>query len=115
MLPKLLAAATTTSYPAVAAEVRRIGAEQRPSAIIHALQALRNRSDSVPTLATIRVPTLIVVGKQDVLTPPALSEAMAARIAGAKLVAIESAGHLSNMEQPQAFNDAVRAFVQSIP
>jgi 3-oxoadipate enol-lactonase len=115
MLPKLLAAATTTSYPAVAAEVRRIGAEQRPSAIIHALQALRNRPDSVPTLATIRVPTLIVVGKQDVLTPPALSEAMAAKIAGAKMVVIESAGHLSNMEQPQAFNDAVRAFVQSIP
>src|SRR5262245_27411151 len=102
MLPKLLAAATASSFPAVADEVRRIGAAQRPAAIIAALQALRNRTDSAPTLATIRVPTLIVVGKEDVLTPPELSESMATKIAGAKLVVIEEAGHLSNMEQPQA-------------
>ena len=114
MLPNLLAAATTTTYPAVATEVRRIGAAQRPSAIIAALQALRNRPDSAPTLATIRVPTLVIVGNKDVLTPPALSESMAARIAGAKLVVIEGAGHLSNLEQPQPFNDAVRAFVRSL-
>lgn len=114
MLPKLLGAHTLAAQPQVADEIRRIGSAQRPAAIIAALQALRNRPDSTPTLAQIRVPTLIVVGKDDTLTPPAQSEKMVAGIAGAKLVVIEQAGHMANLEKPAEFNAAVQAFVKSV-
>ena len=62
-------------------------------------------------LENIRVPTHIVVGEEDTLTPPALSRTMADRIPGARLTIIKGAGHLSNIEQPVAFNEAVRAFL----
>jgi len=62
-------------------------------------------------LEKIRVPTHIVVGDEDTLTPPALSRAMASRIPGARLTVIAGAGHLSNIEQPEAFNAATLAFL----
>lgn len=62
-------------------------------------------------LEQIRVPTHVVVGEDDALTPPALSRAMASRITGARLSVIKNAGHLANIEQPQAFNEAVLAFL----
>ncbi len=114
MLPKLLGPQTLAGQPAVVAEVKRLGSAQRPAAIIAALQALRNRPDSTPTLAQVPVPTLILVGKHDALTPPALSEKMAAGITGAKLITIDGAGHMANLEQPAAFNDAVRAWLQGL-
>lgn len=115
MLPKLVGSQTQATRPEVVEEIKRIASKQRPAAIIAALQALRNRPDSTPTLAQIRVPTLIVVGKEDTLTPPAQSEKMAAGIPGAKLVQLDGAGHMTNLEQPQAFNDALRAFLAALP
>lgn len=113
MLPKLLGPGALSNKPDVVAELKRIGGAQRPAAIIAALQALKNRPDSTPTLSTIRVPTLIVVGKDDSLTPPAMSEKMAAAISGSKLVVLEGAGHMANLEKPAEFNEAVRAFLAS--
>jgi pimeloyl-ACP methyl ester carboxylesterase len=60
------------------------------------------------------VPTLVLVGNDDALTPPARAEALAAAIRGARLVTIPGAGHLSNLEQPEHFNAAVRAFLQAL-
>jgi len=114
MLPKLLGASTSARRPDLVDLVRRIGSAQRPAGIVAALGVLRDRPDSRPLLGTIRVPTLILVGREDVLTPPKLAEGMAAGITGAKLVVVEEAGHLSNLEQPVAFNDAVRKFVAKI-
>jgi pimeloyl-ACP methyl ester carboxylesterase len=57
------------------------------------------------------VPALVIVGEDDVLTPPALSKDMAARLPHSTLVVIENAGHLTNLEQPAAFNAAVKAFL----
>jgi 3-oxoadipate enol-lactonase len=111
MLPKLVAPGAS---PEVVAEVKRIGAAQRPAGIVAALQALRNRPDSAPTLGQVRVPTLILVGKEDTLTPPAQAEKMAQGIPTAKLVAIEGAGHLANLEAPAAFNAAVAEFVRGL-
>ncbi len=62
-------------------------------------------------LARIRVPTHIVVGADDTLTPPEISRAMAAQIPGAVLTIIARAGHLTNIEQPQRFNEAVLGFL----
>lgn len=108
MLPKLVAPAAS---PEVIAELKRIGAAQRPAGIVAALQAMRNRPDSTPTLEQVRVPTLILVGQEDALTPPAQAEKMARGIPTAKLVALDRAGHMANLEEPAAFNDAVREFI----
>jgi 3-oxoadipate enol-lactonase len=66
------------------------------------------------TLENVRVPTHVVVGADDTLTPPAVSRDMAARVPGAKLTIIDRAGHLSNIEQPEAFNAAVLGFLRGL-
>ena len=71
-------------------------------------EAIINRPDSRPGLAAIRCPTLVVCGRQDALTPPALHEEMADAIPGARLVLVEDCGHLSAMEQPQAVTALMR-------
>ncbi len=65
-------------------------------------------------LATIKVPTLVICGSEDRVTPPAMSEFIAAGVAGAELVMIAGAGHLSNIEQPTAFNRAMRNFLDRV-
>ena len=114
MLPKLLSPSTHARRPDLVEQVRRLGAAQRPAGIVAALRVLRDRPDSRPLLGAIRVPTLVLVGSEDVLTPPSMAEGILKGIAGAKLVILEEAGHLSNLEQPVAFSDAVRKFVGAI-
>ena len=63
-------------------------------------------------LEAIAAPTHVVVGDEDTLTPPATSREMAKRISGARFTIIEGAGHLSNIERPEAFNRAVLAFLE---
>jgi 3-oxoadipate enol-lactonase len=65
-------------------------------------------------LGSIRVPTLVVVGEDDHLTPPAEAQVLADTIPGARLVVIPEAGHLSNIEKPAAFNDAVLGFLRQV-
>lgn len=62
-------------------------------------------------LERIRVPTHVVVGDEDVLTPPDVSRRMAERIPGARLTILAGAGHISNVEQPAAFDEAVLSFL----
>jgi len=80
-----------------------VGAE----AYVRQQRAILGRMDSRPLLAAIRCPTLVLVGEQDELTPPFLSEEMAAGIPGAKLVTVPHCGHLSTLEQPDAVNAAL--------
>ena len=63
--------------------------------------ALRDRQDSVPTLATIDCPVLVMCGDEDMLCPVEYHELMAERIPGARLVIIRQCGHLSSLEQPE--------------
>ena len=70
------------------------------------------RPDSTPLLATIRCPTFIIVGAEDAITPPALSEDLHRLIAGSQLVVVPGAGHLANLEQPAAFNAALGRFLE---
>jgi 3-oxoadipate enol-lactonase len=67
--------------------------------------------ERVPALDKIRVPTHVVVGADDTLTPPDLARTMAARIAGARLTVIPDAGHLANLDQPERFNAVVLDFL----
>jgi pimeloyl-ACP methyl ester carboxylesterase len=112
MIPKLL---RPQPDPANVKEVRDLIAHGTPAGVAAAQRGMARRPDSTPTLAAISCPTLVVVGEQDGLTPPAESERMAAAVKGAKLVRIPAAGHLSNLESPAAFNDALARFVGGLP
>jgi 3-oxoadipate enol-lactonase len=111
MIPKLLGASTQASRPEQAERVRALALSNPAEAIAGAIRALMTRPDSTPLLSTIHCPTLIVVGAEDTLTPPALSEEMHRAIAGSQLVVVPGAGHLSSLEQPDAFNSALAAFL----
>ncbi len=87
---------------------------QNAEAITTALMALRDRPDATPGLAAITVPTLVIVGEEDAVTPPAAAKALSANIATSELVRIADAGHLSNIEQPEEFNRAVIAFLKKM-
>lgn len=75
--------------------------------------ALMNRSDSRELLREIDVPTLVIVGAEDALTPPELAQEMADGIPGAELSVIDDCGHLSTIERPEAVNDAIRSFLEA--
>ena len=86
----------------------------RASAVVAAHRGRAERRDHTGALASITVPTLLVVGSEDHFTPPSVMEAMQARIPGARLVTIPGAGHLPNMETPEAFNQAVESFLLTV-
>jgi 3-oxoadipate enol-lactonase len=110
MIPKLLCDETRANRREVVEELKRIAARQTAAGVIGGLKALRDRPDATPELSKIKVPTLILVGDQDAVTPPVLAEAINRNIPGSKLVVIPGAGHLSNLENPTAFNAAVSEF-----
>ena len=114
MCPKLFGATTHADRPAVVEQARGLAESQTSAAIEGAIRAMLDRPDSTPLLATIAVPTLIIVGEEDVMTPPAESEGMQAAIPRATLVRLPHAGHLSNLETPEAFNEAVSAFLSTL-
>jgi pimeloyl-ACP methyl ester carboxylesterase len=114
MYPKLLAPATYTDQPAVAAELKEIMKEASSEGVIAALTAMRDRPDSTPMLAQIAVPTLIVHGDEDAVINKSEAEAMAATIPGAELHIVKKAGHLPNMEQPAEFDRVVGNFLRKV-
>jgi 3-oxoadipate enol-lactonase len=109
VLPKLLGATSHRERPELVARVRRTIEANPPRGIADALAGLAARADSTPTLREIRVPTLVVVGEEDVITPLADAEALQRGIAGSRLVVIPRAGHLSSLENPDEFNRHLRA------
>jgi len=90
--------------------LRRIMLRQSPQTVEADLIAMKERPDSTAFLSEIPIPTLVVVGEQDALTPPADSRAMADAIPGARFVSIPGAGHMAPMEQPRAVATALADF-----
>ena len=78
------------------------------------LLALAGRTETTPSLPKIQVPTLILVGKQDKITPPELSEKMHALIPNSKLQILPNAAHLSNLEEPEEFNSNLLSFLREL-
>lgn len=111
MVPKLLGETTKREAPELSQRVRDLVLASSAEAIAGAVTAMMTRPDSTPLLASIHCPTLIVVGGEDTLTPPPLSEEMHRAIGGSELVTIPGAGHVSNLEQPEAFNAALSRFL----
>jgi len=85
---------------------------QTPDGVAQGSIAMADRPDSRPDLPTIDVPTAVVVGEEDEITPLEMSQTMVDQIPGATLSIIPGAGHISNLEAPTAFEAAVRAWLR---
>ena len=92
---------------ALRATVRAMNEETGVDAYLRQQQAIMTRPDSRPGLAAIACPTLVLVGDDDQLTPPALAREMAAGISGSRLVVVPQCGHLSTLEQPREVTKAL--------
>lgn len=114
-LPRLLGLTSQREQPELVARVRQQIQKARPRAIAAALGGLAARADSTPALAALEVPTLVVVGEEDVITPPAEAAEMAGHIPGARLVTIPRAGHLAGLENAEAVNEALAGFLGRLP
>jgi pimeloyl-ACP methyl ester carboxylesterase len=86
-----------------------------PEGVASAQRAMARRVDSVPTLGTIRCPTIVVTGEEDQLMPPSEPLRMVHNIKGSRLVRIPGAGHLPNLENASAFNTALSTFFATLP
>ena len=114
MLPKLLASQTYDEDSELVEFVQEMMEDTSLEGMVGALQAMKDRPDSTPTLATIDVPTLIIHGADDQLIPLSEARAMQAAIEGSELVVIPEAGHLPNLEQIDLFSDAVLDFLDAL-
>jgi len=110
ILPNLLGKTTLEKREEIVHEVARMIDEASPEGVANALLAMRDRPDSSPLLPKIQVPTLVIVGNEDTFTPPNEVRSIASRVARAKFVLLEEAGHLTALEQPDAFNEALFDF-----
>ena len=113
-LKKVLTTETLSEKPQVRERVREMILSTRPEGAAAALHARAARRDQTDLLPEIIAPTLILVGSNDALTPSQDAEAMHRQIGGSRLEIIEGASHLSNLEQPLAFNRALSDFLDAL-
>jgi len=112
VVPKFFAPATLRDRPQLAKEFWRSAVGFSREGVYRAGRAIFGREDFSEQLGKIKAPTLVMCGSEDTATPPDRSRAMASRIAGAELVMIDGAGHLSAVEQPERVNRALVPFVE---
>ena len=110
-LKAVFAADSFESKPESIEFIREIIEKTSPVAIIGNLIALAARTDTTASLSSIKVPTLILVGEHDTLTPPAAAQAMKEKISKSELVTLRNAAHMSNLENHEAFNQALKKFL----
>jgi pimeloyl-ACP methyl ester carboxylesterase len=113
-LPKLLSASTLAQNPQLVSEVLRMMHRQPVAGASAALRVRVQHRDYIPILSAIDLPTLIVVGSEDQFTPVSEAVLMHETIRNSTLIVIEGAGHMPNMEHPEAFNAAVQKFLASL-
>ena len=103
-----------TTKPEAVAFIKNIIKATPSLSIAGTLLALAARTDTTPSLSNIKIPTLILVGEKDVTTPPANSQSMHEKIAGSELHIIPNAAHMSNLENPEAFNRHLLSFLKRV-
>lgn len=113
-MPKLLGKTTQSENPALVERIREVILGTSPQGMIDALAGLAARANSTPSLREIRVPTLVICGEEDTITPVADSEVLHRGIAGSRLAIVPKAGHLSSLEKPTAYNEALAAFLGTL-
>ena len=114
LLPKMLSPETYTGNPELVARVKQIMAGTSVPGIRGALLGMKARPDATPLLAEIDVPALVIHGEDDQLIPVEEAQAMHAAIPNSRLEVLPGAGHLLNLERPDAFNQSVRRFLGSL-
>jgi 3-oxoadipate enol-lactonase len=112
MLPKLLTPDTVSKRPEIVKRVRDMMLKTKPEGAAAALRGMAQRDDQTELLSKISVPTLILVGADDAITPVADSEKMHQLIPGSRLAVFENAGHVSNLERTEPFNEALLGFLR---
>ncbi len=107
-----LVARERLSDKALEGEVRGMMVDTGAQAFVRQQRAIMARPDARPGLTRIAVPTLVLVGQEDEITPPVTAEEMAGAIPASSLVVVPGCGHLSTMERPDAVNAALAAWLQ---
>lgn len=111
VLPRMFAPSVPAERPELVERFRQTILSQRPEAVIHALLGIGGRPDMLEQLRGVHVPTLVLVGAEDLATTPEHAHELASTIPGATLVILPGAGHMSNWEDTEGFNRAVRTFL----
>jgi 3-oxoadipate enol-lactonase len=114
MLPKLFGEPLLKNPPAFVQETIEVMLRSDPAACAAAQRGMAEREDFRPRLSSIDVPTLIVCGERDAISPPSEMREIAAAIPGAKYVEIPRAGHLSPLESPEPVNEAIGEFLANV-
>jgi len=115
LVPRLLGRSTQQTQPNIVEQVMTMVARTPVAGLVGALSAMRDRPDSTALLPGIDVPTLVVVGAEDEVTPPATARAMASAIPSATLTTIAGAGHLAPLEAPTAVTRVIAEFLEALP
>jgi pimeloyl-ACP methyl ester carboxylesterase len=115
MLPKLVGPETRDNRPDVMSQIDAMMQRAPAQAIAATLLGLATRPDRTAILPQIAMPTLVLVGEDDAITPPAEAYSMAEVIPDVTLAVIPQAGHLAPLENPQLTNTAIELFLQSLP
>jgi pimeloyl-ACP methyl ester carboxylesterase len=110
-LPKVFGETTKKSRADVIAKLKDMMLATSPRGLSDGLYGLGARQDGTPLLREISVPTLVVCGEEDLITPRADAEILQRGIKGAELVMIPKSGHLPSMETPVEFNAALGRFL----
>jgi 3-oxoadipate enol-lactonase len=113
MVPKLMGETTRHSRPDLVEGALRMMRRMSPEDVAGVQRGMAQRPDSVSTLKTINVPTLIITGDEDVLTGLPDAELMKQNISGSQLKVVSKAGHFSPWEQPEEVGSIVRSFLES--
>ena len=111
MLPKLLGSTSLDHRQDLVEQLRHMITANEISGIVGDLMAMEERPDSTPLLRDLKIPTLVIVGEEDVASPPEEVQGMAEHIPGAKFTIIPEAGHVSNLDQPKLFNQSIQEFL----
>jgi pimeloyl-ACP methyl ester carboxylesterase len=114
MIKNLFAESTYSNNNALVEEVRSLMLTSSAESVTKTLKALAERWETCSSLQEVTVPTLIICGKEDKITPPEKAEYMNQHIKGSELAIIEKAGHLSTLEQPAEVNSRINRFIVSI-
>jgi pimeloyl-ACP methyl ester carboxylesterase len=114
MIPKLMGRTTVATRPDLADGARAMMRKMSAEDISLVLRGMAERPDSVGDLKSINVPTLIVIGEEDVLSTVADGELMQQNIAGSQLKVVPKAGHYAPWEQPEAVGTVLRQFLDAV-
>jgi pimeloyl-ACP methyl ester carboxylesterase len=111
MLPKLFGPQTQTAQPAIVEATRQVMLRTSPAGIAAALHGMAQRPDVTPRLSEIDVPTLVIGGEHDAISPPAEMRSFAAKMPNARFVEVPGAGHMAPLESPDFVNAAIKEFL----